>query len=95
MCYAIMIEFKSGSNYIFGCIIQGFYVGKCRDPPIVPNAFHDAPLDQKVFALGTQLTYACRPGFSTSGFVKAMCVGEGRWVSPRIECARKLAAGAI
>ncbi|ELT92507.1 hypothetical protein CAPTEDRAFT_223767 [Capitella teleta] len=63
--------------------------GKCRNPPIVPHTTHDGPTGQTVFPLGTQLTYSCRAGYTSEGFYKAMCVGEGRWVSPRIRCSAR------
>lgn len=62
------------------------YEGKCRDPPSVDYALHDGATGQKVFPLGTQLTYSCTPGYSLDGFFRAMCVGEGRWVGPRMTC---------
>jgi len=81
-------------------------VGRCGDPPIIEHASRDGPIGQKVFPLGTQLTYSCAPGYSldgffragalpvhlfrhfVDGFFRAMCVGEGRWVGPRMTCSR-------
>ena len=64
------------------------YAGRCGDPPIIEHATRDGPVGQKVFPLGTQLTYSCSPGYSLDGFFRAMCVGEGRWVGPRMTCSR-------
>ena len=63
--------------------------GQCTDPPVIEHATRDGPIGQKVFPLGTQLTYSCAPGYSLDGFFRAMCVGEGRWVGPRMTCSRK------
>ena len=63
--------------------------GKCRDPPVVPHANHDGPKGVRIFPLGTQLTYSCADGYNIDGFFRAMCVGEGRWVGPRMTCSRK------
>lgn len=63
--------------------------GKCREPPEVPYASHDGSKGQRVFPLGTQLTYSCESGYDIDGFFRAMCVGEGRWVGPRMTCTRE------
>jgi len=39
-------------------------VGRCGDPPVIEHASRDGPIGQKVFPLGTQLTYSCAPGYS-------------------------------
>jgi len=62
--------------------------GRCGDPPVIEHATRDGSIGQKVFPLGTQLTYSCAPGYSLDGFFRAMCVGEGRWVGPRMTCSR-------
>ena len=66
-----------------------YLAGKCRDPPQVTKASHDGPEGHTVFPLGTQLTYTCKSGYNMDGFFRAMCVGEGRWVGPRMTCSRK------
>ena len=38
---------------------------------------------------GIQLNYKCVSGYQSSGFSKAMCVGEGRWVNPTFQCLRE------
>ena len=63
--------------------------GKCRDPEKVSHAHHDGPAGVRVFPLGTQLTYSCSDGYISEGFSKAMCVGEGHWVGPRMTCTRE------
>ncbi|KAK2184378.1 hypothetical protein NP493_268g03054 [Ridgeia piscesae] len=62
------------------------FAGKCHDPPEVSHATHNGPKGQKTFPLGTQLTYSCGAGYNIDGFFRAMCVGEGRWVGPRMIC---------
>ena len=70
---------------------NGFPVpGKCADPPIVEHAEPDRAAEQTTFALGTQLVYSCKAGYEVVGFHKTMCVGEGRWVGPKMTCSRKL-----
>lgn len=59
------------------------------DPPAVENAVHDGNASQKLFPLGTQLNYRCKAGFHVDGVFLAMCVGNGRWIGPRIKCLRK------
>ncbi len=56
---------------------------------MVPHATHDGPTGVSVFPLGTQLQYACEEGYEIDGFFRAMCVGEGKWVGPRMTCSRK------
>ena len=56
---------------------------------MVPHANHDGPVGVRIFPLGTQLTYSCADGYNIDGFFRAMCVGEGRWVGPRMTCSRK------
>lgn len=63
--------------------------GRCGEPPTVEHATRDGPAGQKSYPLGTQLTYTCSPGYSLDGFFRAMCVGEGRWVGPRLTCSRE------
>ena len=69
------------------------FAGKCHDPPIVPHASHNGPSGQRTFPLGTQLTYSCGAGYNIDGFFRAMCVGEGRWVGPRMICSRTYVRG--
>ena len=70
--------------------ILNAHTGKCTNPPQVLHAVHNGPPGQKVFPLRTQLEYTCDPGYTIDGFYKAMCVGEGRWVGPRMTCSREL-----
>lgn len=57
----------------------------------------DMKLDRKIshdndvigdvtYPLGTQFMYTCVPGYELTGYQRAMCVGEGRWVGPYITC---------
>ncbi len=59
---------------------------------MVPHATHDGATGVSVFPLGTQLQYACADGYEIDGFFRAMCVGEGKWVGPRMTCSRKYSA---
>ncbi|KAK2168060.1 hypothetical protein LSH36_21g11019 [Paralvinella palmiformis] len=61
-------------------------LGKCRNPPEVGHALHDGPRGQLVYPLGTQLNYKCEDGYNIDGFFRSMCVGDGRWVGPRMTC---------
>ena len=63
--------------------------GRCKKPPDVPNASHDGQPDLEYYPLRTQVRYACWAGYQQDGFERAMCVGEGRWVGPRMKCSRK------
>ncbi len=69
-------------------LLLTWFEGKCGEPPVVEHATRDGPVGQKNYPLGTQLTYTCAPGYSLDGFFRAMCVGEGRWVGPRLTCSR-------
>ena len=64
-------------------------LGKCRNPPEVGHALHDGPRGQLVYPLGTQLNYKCEDGYNIDGFFRSMCVGDGRWVGPRMTCSRE------
>jgi Sushi repeat (SCR repeat) len=64
-------------------------VGKCMEPPVYENAVHDGNASQKLFPLGTQLTYRCKTGFQGDGVFTATCGGNDGWIGPSIKCLRK------
>ncbi|XP_074642636.1 sushi, von Willebrand factor type A, EGF and pentraxin domain-containing protein 1-like [Tubulanus polymorphus] len=57
----------------------------CGPPPDVPNAMHDSKQSSR-YIIGTRLHYTCNEGFYGDGFHQAMCIGEGKWVGPKLTC---------
>ncbi|XP_064649036.1 sushi, von Willebrand factor type A, EGF and pentraxin domain-containing protein 1-like isoform X2 [Lineus longissimus] len=57
----------------------------CGPPPEIPNAKHNGGRHQR-YLIGTQLQYTCNMGYYRDGFYKAMCIGERKWVGPRMSC---------
>ncbi|KAK2168007.1 hypothetical protein LSH36_21g02014 [Paralvinella palmiformis] len=101
MTFGSKIRYTCAEGYILSgypervCQADGIWSGqaptceteaRCREPPWVPHATHDDVLDQKFYPLGTQLTYRCDKGHIMEGFHRSLCMGEGRWVGPRMTC---------
>jgi len=66
--------------------------GYCGEPPPVPHARHNAPLEQNSFTLDTELQYQCYPGYNTIGFARARCLAYNstvKWFGPDVTCERK------
>lgn len=61
----------------------------CSQPPKIPNARNNAPLEQTTFDLDSSVQYFCNHGYVATGAKKAKCLlmeGAARWYGPDITC---------
>ncbi|XP_023932029.1 protein lev-9 [Lingula anatina] len=65
--------------------------GFCGPPPPIVNGEPQSslPKRERRFPPGSQVVYRCHKGYFQDGYPRAMCLGDGKWVMPRMACAPK------